>query len=58
MITLKMADQGRSELQVALTTILCDTNFYLVRYKAEIHKLSLNSFLAPVHVISKPRDLK
>ena len=32
--------------------------FYLVRYKAHIHKLGSNSFSEPVHLISKPYDLK
>ena len=50
---LKMTDQG---LHVVLTIILCGTNFYLVGYEAEIHKLSLNSFLEPVY--SKPYGLK
>ena len=32
--------------------------FYLVRYKAHIHKLRSNSFSEPVRLISKPYDLK
>ena len=52
MITLKMADQGRSELHVVITIIVCGTNFfYLVGYNTEIHKLSLNSFSEPVCLI-------
>ena len=59
MITLKMAYQGRSELYVALAIILCGTNiFNLVRYEAEIHKVSLNSFSEPVYLVSKPYELK
>ena len=48
-----MADKGRSELHVVLAIILCSTDFYLVGYEAEIHKLSLNSFSEPVYLISK-----
>ena len=56
---LKMADQGRSELHVVLTIILCGTNsFYLVGYKDETHKLSSNSFSDLVYLISKPYGLK
>ena len=53
-----MANQERSELHVVLTIILCDTNFYLVGYEAEIHKLSLNSVSESVYLISKPYGLK
>ena len=49
-----MEDQERSELHVVLTIILCGTNFFLVGYEAEIHKLSLTSFSEPVYLISKP----
>ena len=48
-----MVDQGRSELHVALTIILCGKLFYLVDYEVEIHKLSLNSFSEPVYLIAK-----
>ena len=44
-IILKMADQGRSDLDIAFTMILCDTNFYLVRYETHIHKLASKKFL-------------
>ena len=37
MIMQKMVDQGRSDLDVVSTMILCGANFYLVRYKAHIY---------------------
>ena len=44
-VTQKMADQGRSDLDVVFTMILCAANFfYLVSYEAHIHKLASNSF--------------
>ena len=55
---LEMAGKGRSELHVVLTIIFCGTNFFLVVYEAEIHKLSLNSFSESVYLISKPYGLK
>ena len=57
-IKLKMADQGRSELHVVLTIILCGTNFLFGGLRTEIHKLSLNSFSEPVNIISKQYSLK
>ena len=40
----KMADQGRSDLDVVFTMILCATNFYLMSHEAHIHKFASNSF--------------
>ena len=53
-----MADQKRFDVYVVLTIILCGTNFYLVRYELEIHKLSLDTLSEPVYLVSKPYDLK
>ena len=44
-ITQKMADQGRSDLDVVFTMILCATNFSIWKaITAHIHKLASNIF--------------
>ena len=53
-----MADQGRSDLDVVFTMILCATNFLFVNHEAHIHKLALNSFWEHAQLISKLYDLK
>ena len=43
-ITLKMADQKRSDFYVAFTMMLCGLNFCLISHEARIYRLVPNGF--------------
>ena len=57
-ITQKIADKGGLSFILFYHDPLWYQPFYLLRYKAHIHKLASNSFSEPVQLISKSHDLK
>ena len=59
MITLKMADQGRSDINVVFSRIHCGLNFCVrVSYEGNIAMVVSNSFSEPVYSILKPYGVK